>query len=247
MMAKNVKKMVAASMGLMMIPIGAIAAPLPSASLAPKVLSGASLAVSPPAIKAKSSAVVHELTVHDLTVMEEQGALLQQQLKNAQLRQEIANAQKTAHTGAVKPASAILGSSSFNGPSVLLLTGSTGSNGHYTATIQLPNGQIAPAVIGNALPGGYRITKISSNGVWTVRDGRTEALPFAVASGSGGNYAGQALGAPLLGTTPPQGAPLLQGATLPDMAGLPPGANPMLGANSPAGMQPTDMQPAGQP
>jgi type IV pilus biogenesis protein PilP len=222
MMPKNVKKMVAASIGLMMIPIGAIAAPL---------------AVNPPATKAKPSAVVQELTA-----MEQQGALLQQQLKNALLQQEIANAQKT-NTATIKPG-AILGSTSLRGPSVLLLTG---GNNRYTATIQLPNGQMLPAMVGGLLPGGYRITKISSDGVWTRHAGKMESLPFAVA-----NHPDQDSSANLLGAgfssagLSPSAGPLQGAGLLPSSIGATgmglQGDHPNM-----MGLQSAGMQPAGQP
>ncbi len=198
-----------------------------------KIVSGLMLVplvvlVSPPVMagpSVKSGAVVQELTV-----LEQQGALLQQQLKNAQLRQEIASAQKTPGCESM---SAGLGSPSFNGPSVLLLTGGAG---HYSATIRLPNGQIAPAMVGNILPGGYRITKISGDGVWTIHDGRAEALPFAVENASDGLTSG-------MGSADDRPASL-PAASLPNMFGSSlPGANPMMGANASSGLQ----QPVGQP
>ncbi len=128
---------------------------------------------------AGSSADSSGSVIQKLTMLEQQGALLQQQLKNAQLEKEIISAQKRQSN---KSGSNLLGSVSFQGPSVLLLTG---SSGHYTATIRLPNGQITPAIVGNTLPGGCRITKINANGVFAVCDGRTESLPFTVDNGSG--------------------------------------------------------------
>lgn len=229
MMAKNVKRMVAASLGLMMVPLGSVAAPA---------------SVSTPAPKAHSGAVVQELTA-----LEQQGALLQQQLKNAQLEQEIANAQKTSAAKA-RP-EPVLGSTSVRGPSVLLLTG-TGH--HYTATIQLPNGQILPAMVGALLPGGYRITKISSDGVWAERDGRIEALPFAVANppdtdsganplGGGDSYAALP---PSAGPLPPSAGPLPESGFSPSGVGATGVGVPSVGAPGyPA--NPINVPTVGQP
>lgn len=210
-----------AGVGLLMAPLVVMAAGLQPAGLQPT--------------SAEDGAVVRELTR-----MEQQGALLQQQLKNVQLQQEIVSAQKAAHTGKAKPV--LLGSSSVSGPSVLLLTGSAG---HYMATIRLPNGQISPAMAGNILPGGYRITKISGDGVWTIHDGRTEALPFAVTNGV---TSGMGSGEDCDAGQPAANVPGT--ATLPGMSGLSTsGINPlqrgtpMPGVNAPSGM----LQPAGQP
>ena len=208
-MARNMKKMMAAHMGLMMLPAWAMAAP----------------AADPTATKVSPQAVVQELTgmQQQEALLRQQGVLLQQRLRNAQLRQKIATV-----TGVAKISPTTLGAISSAGPSVLLLTG---SDGRYTATIQLPNGQLAPAVIGNLLPGGYRITRITSNGVWTVHDGKREALPFTVVSGGSGvgSYSGQALSAPL-----PNAAPQ-QVAGLPSMASIPLASNPMPAPSPPVG------------
>jgi type IV pilus biogenesis protein PilP len=149
--------------------------------------------------------------VETLSSLNDQAAVLAEQLKIAQLKQQIraADASNSAPNPTPLPGSGSMSypnlpsappAAASNAPALPTILSISGESGRLTALIQLGGGGQVVAYPGMGLPGGMTVYDVSTNGVRVMSAGALVSLPFASAGADAPMASGSApLGTPAFG------------------------------------------------